>query len=876
MRLGTDLQALNTLLTQIRTSNLRTSPARKCRHFLLPLCENATSERVSDILSVQPCLLEERGEDRFGPVALAVIFGRVDLLEVLAHHEILPELLELVEAVTMESKRLESGESHLKCQDVSFRPAHARIQFFHLALALCSNVAIVEAAIASAASHAFEDIFHWLTTDASVVRQYDTRNKVLAVSDSALLAAIDRGRLSCVKWLLDFGCDPANFNPHANENPLSHAIYNGHLKIVQLLIESGTHPIIIIEDRPYYAVHAACTMGQDHIAFWLFNRAVDDGSIVDVDCFDLLVSSAYLRSSSNSFAKAIVKKFPRLKDIGYKAIDGRSNDDDCSMDETQQILPDSQLLTSSHATIETVLDAAFKTGNLGLACALLTDETFAGITLRTHLNPSTLRYCLMNERLESVSLIVDYGEEVDVDAYNNLADEDGNLSQEMMQRLYLYNLVFDCFSPYCPLGSTSEAVMKYALQEAIKLGSLRLTRWLVEEAGVPVETDWIDDSPPLMALTNSRPDILDYFIDHHGVSLHDPRVTARGDGTVLHLAAARCHDPEMAKGMVSKLPHAVYTCNAKGETPLAVAAQKYNTKAIERLAAAGARLENDEGDVRASLGAFDKFDAQLQSLVPEDRERHFLDLVKRLHDSFGSPLFKIEHVPLAIRASLWRATEFLLDKIFPEYCLAGPEHLGDVENLNRIHGLFIRAAEREYPPLLCMLVQRFCLPEHIPPNLFYEHRFSFDGSYEEWETLYFARAVGTHLHRIPDDTELIYPVAYTNDYGALLECSGDIVSMPDLPPPTIDPILDACKKCDLRLLKMYVRYGASLERRSRCGATPLLVACSGWHGHLPIVQWLLSHGCSIFDTDYNGKGVLDYAKSSTEIRTFLQNLLGVQ
>lgn len=834
--------------------------------MLLPLCKAATIDEISQLLSASPHLVTERGGERLGPVALAVFFGRVDLLELLTHYDVLPELLELADAAISDSRRIETAEGHPRCQTSGETAAMVRLHFFRWAITVCHHVALIEAVVSYAALFAYEDLFCWLTTNETISERYNTQYKIEAIGNSAVINAVDRGRISCLKWLIDFGCDINAVDPQTKSNPLLMAIFKGNLRIVQLLVEKGADMRVTLEDRDVNAIQAASTCGHDNIAHWLFTRAVENGSIVDVDCHDLLVSCAYLRTSSNFFAKAIVKQFPRLKDIGYRTLADSKSPSRLNRDGTFLATPR-----------DTVLDAAFKTDNAGLVCSLLTDPAFLGISMRTHLTPSTLHHCLVAGHTSAVSLIVEYGEDADADIYSEFLDEDGKLSPENISRLYVWTLVVDCFSALYS-DCSREEVLQHALREAITYGSMRLVRWLLEEAGLPVETDWIEGSPPLTALTHSRSDILDYLIEQHGVSLTDPRVKDRGDGSVLHLAAAKCQDHRMAKMLFRKLPQEVEACNSEGDTILMVAAKKYNTKVLERLAAMGAQLDPDGATsssrpTQASRytplrDSFEYNPYEHDALMTADREEHFLDLVKRLHEVFGKVVFKLEHVPLAIRASLWRATEFMIQTIFPEYALSGPEHVHDQENLERIHALFLRAADREYPPLMSMLSHRFCLPEHVPKGLFYEHRYSWVSTLEEWETLFYSGLVGVYLHRIPDESE----AAPRNIGPGPEECNGTC-STPDLPPVTIDPVLDACRTCDLKMLKAYVNYGATLQRRSRSGATPLLIACSGWADHMPIVKWLISKGCSLDDTDYAGKGVLDYSQPNGEIRCFLQSLL---
>lgn len=764
---------------------------------------------------------------------------------------------------------MESGENYSRGQAACEAAAHVRLQFFEWALAVCHHPAIVELAITLACSNSFEDIFCWLTTNSKLNEEHDCRAKIQAVANTAFATAIDRGRLSCVRWLLDFGCKVnGGESDHGSDNPLLQAITKGNLKIVQLLVERGAKLTLKLEDVDVNAIQAASTLGHDSVAHWLFMRAVESGSIVDIDCHELLVSCAYLRTSSNFFAKAIVKQFPRLKDIGYRCLASKVTPLNSRLKKNDP---------SSHPR-ETVLDAAFKNGNVGFVCSLMTDPVFQGISMKTHLTPITLHQCLTGGNLNSVSLIVEYAEDVDTCIYNDLADEDGTLSPDNLSRLYLYSLVFDCFSSMCP-DPTPENVLSYALNAAITHGSLRLVRWLLEEARIPIETDWIEGSPPYVALTNSRAEILDYLVQQHGVCIEDPRVKARGDGSVLHLAARICINPHMAKAFVHKLPHEVNTFDSEGRTPWMVASAKYSHKAVERVSAISSRNVFPEME-RQESAPFEHREKGYSGFTHvgatdigmEDREEHFLHLVKRMHRVFGKTLNTTFNV--SVKTHLWRATEFMVENIFPEYSRAGPEHAHDPENLERIHSLFLRAADAEYPPLIMLLAQRFCLPEHIPKGLLYEHRYSWEGTSEEWQHMYYSSIVGAYLHRVP---ETIPRMAIS--YGPTGDeedgyCEPQRPNKSTLPPPSIDPVLDACRTCDMTMLKTYIKFGAGLQRRSKHGATPLLVACAGWADHLPIVKWLLSKGCNLFEVDHFGRGVLDYAQPNGAIHLFLLDLIG--
>lgn len=492
---------------------------------------------------------------------------------------------------------------------------------------------------------------------------------------------------------------------------------------------------------------------------------------------------------------------------------------------------------------DTLLDVPLLEGQASFVRRLL-DEPTLRVSIRSHCSPMTLLQCVSRGHEECVKLIVEKG-----------GDEFVN---------------YPAFYTYRP-GSLWHSCFQYNSQE--------LWKWLIHNRPKAISSGWAPGEPASMAVQFGRIDMLRTLIANFDVSLTHPKLQIDGFGTALHLAARLCRSPAMIGFLMEALPDALETLDSFGRTPLLVAATYANKEAIVALVKAGAEIHGED------FSGADLIDL----LFTADREGQALAyLFRNCSESFNRVYFRPKHIEMAATKPDPAFLSHLLDHVYPDF--AHPQKSSAL-GLSHIHYLFTKATLHELHDMLIWLAKRFNRPEHLPPKLFYELRmYQSLTNAPRWKELYYLGLVGRYMQGKPAAL-----VEAEEEHDALLEDpmngSGDQIPnehffggrfhdagvLSQLRPAAADGLIAACLAGNLKLVSLYYSFGASLQRRhSVSGITPVLAACASSGPKLKLILWLVSKGCSLFDTDYAGNGVLHYMSPGDPLaQAFLREQMGL-
>lgn len=492
---------------------------------------------------------------------------------------------------------------------------------------------------------------------------------------------------------------------------------------------------------------------------------------------------------------------------------------------------------------ESLLDIPLLEGQAAFVQKLL-DEPSLNISIQSNCSLMTLLQCVSRGHEECVKLIVERGGD---DFVNHPA-------------FYTYRH-----------GSLWHSCFQYNSQE--------LWQWLLRHRPTAISSGWAPGEPASMAVQFGRLDMLETLIERFGVSLTDARIKADGIGTTLHLAARICKTPAMITFLLKSLPAALKSLDSFGRTPLLVAAAHSNKEALVTLVKAGAELH---------VADFSGADL-LELLYTTDRDGQAMSyLFRKCPEYFHRQYFRPKHIHMAASKADPGFLAHLLNHVFPDF--APTNGLHDELSLSHIHYLYCKATLHELHDLLVWLARRYNHPEHLPPRLVYELRmYQSLTNPHRWKELYYLGIVGRFMQAASIDFGVANQDEAAEDEVVPLDDSGDSIAKTiyggkfrvatieaQLRPAVTDGLIAACLTGNLKLVSLYHKFGASLQRRKpSVGITPILAACAAPGPKLKLLTWLLSKGCCIFDTDFAGNGALQFmAPGDPAAKAFVKDLLG--
>ena len=239
-------------------------------------------------------------------------------------------------------------------------------------------------------------------------------------------------------------------------------------------------------------------------------------------------------------------------------------------------------------------------------------------------------------------------------------------------------------------------------------------------------------------------------------------------------------------------------------------------------------------------------------------------------DLLSPQAYRPDHIRAAASQSHPGALEFLLRRIFPHFANPSPHRTKIRHNINHIHFLHIQAVKNGHWNTLLFLATMFPLPDHRPVNFLLDFRTRLMPA-DYWRQFYDLGLVGCHLNMDCITFGERLKESRKPDLG------GDDWNTPSVSNISYhlhDPLLKACSDGDLTLVKRMYNYGADLfnPRGDEDGLTPLLAACESRHSDArELIAWLLAKGCNPFQTDFNGFGIQHYAAR----RPYLPELLAL-
>lgn len=625
-------------------------------------------------------------------------------------------------------------------------------------------------------------------------------------------AAARVGNIELLERGLAAGRDVSSLS--SNRLPaVSEAAMHGQLNAVKFLLDRGAS---LSHGGPNASpLQVACDRRQEEVALWLRDRMFADG----LECEVL---------SSRIVHACVVG---RLFDL-LMWLSGR--------------IPN-MMAEVEHS--ETILDIPLLEGQASFVRRIL-DEPSLQLSLRSHCSPMTLLQCVSRGHEECVKLIVEKG-----------GDEFVN---------------HPAFYTYRP-GSLWHSCFQYNSQE--------LWKWLLLNRPKAISSGWAPGEPASMAVQFGRIDMLRTLIQRFNVSLTSPKLKADGTGTVLHLAARLCRSPAMIAFLLEALPDVLETLDSFGRTPLLVAASCANKEALVALVKVGAEIHGED---------FSGSDL-LDLLYPMDREGQALAyLFRNCSENFARVYFRPKHIEMAATKADPGFLSHLLDHVYPDFAGTPNQSSSDL-HISHIHYLFAKATLHELNDMLIWLAKRFNRPEHLPPTLVYELRmYQSLTNAPRWKELYYLGLVGRYMQgRSVASIEEEENEAAERDGVAIgpLDSSDDPLPkepsfsgrfdvsavLAQLRPAAADGLLAACLAGNLKLVSLYYSFGASLKRRHHFnGITPVLAACASSGPKLKLILWLVSKGCSLFDTDDSGNGVLHYlAPGDPVAKAFLREQMGL-
>lgn len=637
---------------------------------------------------------------------------------------------------------------------------------------------------------------------------------------SAVRYSDNEDTLQFIRRLIHHGC-----NPNSSRGiiyPVNEAASSGSLECLKLLHSAGANLLpVTAGDSP---LALACRASKKQTADWIMAKMDSEGLTLDLDGAVRVLKDCGVGCVA-SVAGRIIELFPILttQDISSNSI----IDYACTG-------PDD--LRSSDASV------------VDFVASLLDDPRCHLLSLANNFNPISLRKCANAKQPLFMRFLI----------------------ERMGDDLFEQKLIAAFKTRY---AKDKAEVLKESLKVACSWGSAVLAEWLFKRG--------VDDIGPLeathFAIAGAHFPCLKYLIEHYKLDLQN--FTKRTDGFQFSLLALTRNlevtlypkSPEFASNIrsVANLlieldPLCVNFHTRGGYSPLCQAAESGDLDLIEILLKAGARTDFEEPGQGRGLA---------EMLVMNARR----DVLEMAFDIVGPGLFKIEHIFAALENLNFDAVNFFLDKIFPDYAKPEIEYADDPENLMVIHRLFRVGADlvpNSGLRVLSFLAARFNLPQHVPSWLLLDNRYFADVPDEDFDAYIMTGLLGSHLHRVPEnpfsDGNMLDPYM---DVVREAECVGEELfrRLGLLPLLVYAPIGWSAVSASLIMLKAYATVGSSVDYRNKDGKTLLMLAapeCS-----MEVARWLLAHGCSVHDVDYNGKSVIDYYQSaSSPTAAFIRQL----